>query len=93
MTVLVLQGVAGLACVGLFVAWVCYRGANVSGSTTVKQLLLWYPLSAPWLLIRTPLLWGFIEVGLPLWSAVILEFLIERPLFFLTAREIAWRVK
>lgn len=55
---------------------------------------MWYPLSAPWLLIRAPVLYVLIEwLGVPIWAAVVVEFLIERPLFYLTAREIADRVK
>lgn len=61
--------------------------------STAKQLLLWYPLSAPLLLIRTPLIYVFLSVGLPLWAAIVVEFLIERPLFFLMAREISRRVQ
>jgi hypothetical protein len=58
------------------------------------ELLLWYPLSAPWLLVRTPLLYLFFNVlHMPLWVAVALEFVIERPLFFLTARAITLRVE
>jgi hypothetical protein len=35
----------------------------------------------------------FVAVGIPLRVAIVLEFVIERPLFYLTAREIATRVK
>lgn len=64
-----------------------------STASLVKQLLWWYPLSSPLLLVRTPLIYGLTAVGLPLWAAIVVEFLIERPLFFLVAREINRRVK
>jgi len=60
----------------------------------MKQLLVWYPLSSPWLLVRAPILYLLVEyLGVDLWVAIVLEFIVERPLFFLTAREIAHRVK
>jgi hypothetical protein len=38
------------------------------------------------------MLWFMIvKLQLPVWVAVVIEFVIERPLFFLTAREITLR--
>jgi hypothetical protein len=90
---LIAQATAGAFCVILLVAWLLVRRSHPAKST-FRQLLVWYPLSAPWLLIRAPVLYVLIEwLGVPIWAAVVVEFLIERPLFYLTAREIADRVK
>lgn len=91
-TALIGQGLAVLFAAILFLGWVYSRHqkGEVSANTTLRQLLLWYPASAPWLFVRTPLLYVLVDVcGLTLWAAVIVEFIIERPLFFLTARELA----
>jgi hypothetical protein len=91
---LAFQAGAALLLVLLGVLYLALRRSSWTGRSTLRQLVLWYPLSAPWLLVRTPLLYLFADVwGAPLWAAIVLEFIIERPLFFLTAREIATRVK
>lgn len=88
------QAIVAASLVAMLVAYLWTRENQPSADTTIKQLLLWYPLSAPWLLVRVPLLYLCTDVwGWPLWMAVVVEFIVERPLFFLTAREIATRVK
>lgn len=90
---LIAQAIAGAFCVVLLFAWLFVQ-RDQPVKSTFKQLLVWYPLSAPWLLVRAPVLYVLIERWeVALWAAVVIEFLIERPLFYLTAREIAWRVK
>jgi hypothetical protein len=91
---MVLQVVAALCCVVMLILALRQRSARpaTKRGVVLRELLLWYPLSAPWLLLRTPMLWFMIvKLQLPVWVAVVIEFVIERPLFFLTAREITLR--
>ena len=89
------QAIAGASCLLILILWLALRSKTTANmSSTIKQLLWWYPMSAPWLLVRTPLLYALVEVGgIELWAAIIIEFVIERPLFFLTAREAANHVE
>jgi len=58
----------------------------------IKQLLWWYVITAPMLAIRAPIIAWFVWLGMDIWTAIAVEFILERPLFYWIAITIKRKV-